>query len=52
MLSVQVGNTQVDDDLYREIILDHYRNPRRRGAVDPADGTWRPRTRSAVTRST
>jgi nitrogen fixation NifU-like protein len=39
MLSVQVGFTQVDDDLYREIILDHYRNPRRRGAVDHADGS-------------
>jgi nitrogen fixation NifU-like protein len=30
MLSVQVGITPVDDDLYRELILDHYRNPRRR----------------------
>jgi nitrogen fixation NifU-like protein len=33
-----VGFTPVDDDLYREIILDHYRNPRRRGEVNPADG--------------
>lgn len=24
-------------DLYREIILDHYRNPRNRGTLDPAD---------------
>ncbi len=24
------------DDLYREIILDHYRNPRHHGAVEPA----------------
>jgi nitrogen fixation NifU-like protein len=39
MLSVTVGITPVDDDLYREIILDHYRNPRRRGAVADADGT-------------
>jgi len=39
MLSVQVGFTPVDDDLYREIILDHYRNPRRRGAVEHADGS-------------
>jgi nitrogen fixation NifU-like protein len=39
MLSVQVGITPVDDDLYREIILDHYRNPRRRGAVEHADGS-------------
>ena len=32
-----VGFTPVDDDLYREIILDHYRNPRHRKAVEPAD---------------
>ncbi len=32
-----VGYTPVDDDLYREIILDHYRNPRHHRAVDPAD---------------
>ena len=25
------------DDLYREVILDHYRNPRRRGALDNPD---------------
>lgn len=25
------------DDMYREIILDHYKNPRRRGTLDPAD---------------
>ena len=25
------------DDLYREIILDHYRHPRHRGRLDPAD---------------
>ena len=31
------GYTPVDDDLYREIILDHYRNPRHHHAVDPAD---------------
>jgi nitrogen fixation NifU-like protein len=24
-------------DLYREIILDHYRNPRNRGTLDPSD---------------
>ncbi|HUY97379.1 MAG TPA: SUF system NifU family Fe-S cluster assembly protein [Verrucomicrobiae bacterium] len=29
----------VDDDLYREIILDHYRHPRHHGRVDPADAT-------------
>jgi nitrogen fixation NifU-like protein len=28
---------QFDDDLYREIILDHYRNPRNKGDLDPAD---------------
>jgi nitrogen fixation NifU-like protein len=32
-----VGYTPVDDDLYREIILDHYRNPRHHQAVEPAD---------------
>jgi nitrogen fixation NifU-like protein len=32
-----VGSTPIDDDLYREIILDHYRNPRHHQAVDPAD---------------
>lgn len=25
------------DDLYREIILDHYKNPRNRGTLDPHD---------------
>jgi nitrogen fixation NifU-like protein len=29
--------TPVDDDLDREIILDHYRNPRHKHAVQPAD---------------
>lgn len=29
----------MQDDLYREIILDHYRNPRHRLTVEPADGT-------------
>ncbi len=27
-------------DLYREIILDHNRNPRNRGTLDPADFTY------------
>jgi nitrogen fixation NifU-like protein len=27
---------QVDDELYRDIILDHYRNPRNKGDLDPA----------------
>ena len=26
------------DDLYRELILDHYKNPRNHGELDPADG--------------
>jgi nitrogen fixation NifU-like protein len=26
--------------LYREIILDHYRNPRNKGTLDPADYTY------------
>ena len=29
--------TPVDDDLYREIILDHFRHPRRKGTVAGAD---------------
>ena len=28
------------DSLYREIILDHYRNPRNKGTLDPADYTY------------
>src|SRR5919109_236773 len=28
------------DDLYREIILDHYKNPRNRGTLDPHDFTY------------
>jgi nitrogen fixation NifU-like protein len=31
------------DDLYKEIILDHYRNPRNRGAVDDPDVATRGR---------
>jgi nitrogen fixation NifU-like protein len=27
---------QFDDELYRDIILDHYRNPRNKGDLDPA----------------
>ncbi len=26
------------DDLYRDVILDHYRSPRNRGSLDEADG--------------
>ncbi|MFZ2033595.1 MAG: SUF system NifU family Fe-S cluster assembly protein [Candidatus Dormiibacterota bacterium] len=32
-----LGSAPLDDDLYREIILDHYRNPRHHQSVDPAD---------------
>jgi nitrogen fixation NifU-like protein len=39
MLTVTVGFSSVDDDLYREIILDHYRHPRRKRPVEPADMT-------------
>jgi nitrogen fixation NifU-like protein len=39
MLTVTVGFSGVDDDLYREIILDHYRNPRHKRPVEPADLT-------------
>ena len=28
------------DDLYREIILDHYKNPRHRGTLDPHDFSY------------
>jgi nitrogen fixation NifU-like protein len=28
------------DDLYREVILDHYKNPRNRGTLDPHDFTY------------
>ncbi|MFN2581194.1 MAG: Fe-S cluster assembly sulfur transfer protein SufU [Candidatus Dormibacteria bacterium] len=31
------GFTPVDDDLYREIILDHFRHPRHKQRVEPAD---------------
>jgi nitrogen fixation NifU-like protein len=27
----------MSDDLYRELILDHYKNPRNHGLLDPAD---------------
>jgi nitrogen fixation protein NifU and related proteins len=28
------------EDLYREIILDHYRNPRHKGTLEPADYSY------------
>jgi nitrogen fixation NifU-like protein len=28
------------DDLYREVILDHYKNPRNRGTLDPHDFSY------------
>jgi len=28
------------EQLYREVILDHYRNPRNKGTLDPADYTY------------
>ena len=28
------------ESLYREIVLDHYRNPRNRGTLDPADYSY------------
>ncbi len=28
------------DSLYREVILDHYRNPRNKGTLDPADHSY------------
>jgi nitrogen fixation NifU-like protein len=32
--------TTMVDSLYREIILDHYRNPRNKGTLDPADYSY------------
>ncbi|MGH7610538.1 MAG: Fe-S cluster assembly sulfur transfer protein SufU [Candidatus Dormibacteria bacterium] len=34
---VQASPVSVDDELFREIILDHYRRPRHRGLLEPAD---------------
>ena len=28
------------DDLYREVILDHYKNPRNKGVLDPSDFSY------------
>ena len=28
------------DDMYREVILDHYKNPRNTGTLDPHDFTF------------
>ena len=28
------------DDMYREVILDHYKNPRNKGTLDPHDFTY------------
>src|SRR5215472_4771070 len=39
MASAAASFTPIDDDLYREIILDHYRHPRHRHPVVPADRT-------------
>ena len=33
------GASPVEDELYREIILDHWRNPRGKGHVENADVT-------------
>lgn len=32
-----VGISPVEDELYREIILDHWRSPRHHGVLEPAD---------------
>ena len=37
MANMAASFTPIDDDLYREIILDHYRRPRHKHAVVPAD---------------
>ncbi|MGH7750607.1 MAG: Fe-S cluster assembly sulfur transfer protein SufU [Candidatus Dormibacteria bacterium] len=36
---MSTGTSSVEDELYREIILDHWRNPRKKGHVEPADVT-------------
>jgi nitrogen fixation protein NifU and related proteins len=35
----EVNPVGFDDELFREIILDHFRHPRRHGLIDPADVT-------------
>ena len=42
--------SDLDQQLYREVILDHYKNPRGHGALDPPMRPRRARTRSAATR--
>ena len=37
MANAAASFTPIDDDLYREIILDHYRRPRHKHPVVPAD---------------
>jgi nitrogen fixation NifU-like protein len=37
MANMAASFTPIDDDLYREIILDHYRRPRHKQPVAPAD---------------
>lgn len=37
MANMAASITPIDDDLYREIILDHYRRPRHKHAVVPSD---------------
>ena len=36
-LVAQPNPVGLDDELFREIILDHYRHPRHRGLLEPAD---------------
>ena len=39
------------EQLYREVILDHYKAPRNHGLLEPSDAVAEGRTRSAATRS-
>lgn len=36
---MSASGSSVDDELFREILLDHYRRPRHHGAVDPSDAS-------------
>jgi nitrogen fixation NifU-like protein len=38
--SPPLSNFQTMDDLYREIILDHYKHPRHHGTLDPHDFSY------------
>ena len=41
----------IDENFYREQILDHYKSPRNRGELDPHDATAEGQNPLAATRS-